>query len=255
MKIEILCICYNSEKFIKQVIENWRRVGQVFIYIDNKTNDRTKEIVRKLGIVPKFFDFVDFATSRNEILEKHNDKETYRIFLDDSYLLIGDPRSLIRELSRRRDNVISIKITKDHEFFTYSKITKFPVIYEGSVHEYINEPPTYQIESVYIRELTCKEHIERTLKRIPRDYDVMLGLWYKNPQNYRNVYYICRSLLLFLNYKQYVPYKMTKYWLIQLITMKGIKKNWARVQLSILNTIIVESGLEKDSIHEKEPIQ
>ena len=241
MKIEILLMCYNSEKFIKQVIESWRRVGTMNIYIDNKTTDKTEEIVRKLGIIPKFFYFKDFATSRNEILDLHSDSDTYRIFIDDSYILIGDPRSLVRELRRRNDSVISIKLMKDYEFFTFPKITKGKVRYEGPVHELINSPSTYQIDSAYIRELTCEEHLIRTLRRIPNDYEILTNEYYKDPTNCRTVYYIIKSLLVFLNYKQEVPYRMIKFWLLQLITMKNSgtsKKNWARIQLNILNTII-----------------
>lgn len=235
MKISVLLMCYNSQKFIKEVIESWRRVGQVYIYIDRKTIDDTESIVRSLGIVPSFFTFIDFATSRNEILEKHSDPDTYRIFVDDSYLLIGSPKAFVRELYTREDKVITIKITKDHEWFTYSKITKSPAKYEGLVHEYIDSLPTYQIESAYIRELTCPEHIDRTLRRIPHDYEVLLTMHYANRSDYRTVYYICRSLLLFLNYGQHVPNRLAKYWLVQLISMKGQRKKWARDQLKIMD--------------------
>jgi len=225
---------YNSEKFIKQVIENWSRIAPVHVYIDDKTDDETVKIVRGLGLVPKFFKFVNFETSRNWILSRH--PEGYRIFIDDSYLFVGDPRALVRELRSRRDTVISIQMKKDSEYFSYSKITRSPAKYLGRVHEYINEPATYQIRSGYILELTAHEHIIRTLMRIPNDLNLMLDDWYRE-YNYRTAYYICNSLLLFINHGQKVDRRWVKYWLTQLVTMSSTRyKFWALKNLeSLLN--------------------
>lgn len=234
--ISVLCMCYNSEKYLKQVIESWSRVGNVYVYIDRKTTDNTETITRSKGLVPNFFTFTDFASSRNEILKNH--QKGYRIFIDDSYILVGNPKVFVRELRSRNDQAISFRITKDHEWFTYSKITKSPVEYRGCVHEYINVNPTYQIESAYIRELTCAEHIERTLRRIPNDFEQMLNVWYTEPSNHRNVYYIARSLLFFRRHGQTVESRLIEYWLIQLLTMrqKGSYRDFALVNLRLMNS-------------------
>lgn len=210
-------MCYNSQKFIKEVIENWRRIGTVNIFIDNKTNDDTEMIVRKLGIIPQFFTFKDFATSRNEILSKF--PEGYRIFIDDSYLFIGDPKALIRELHTRNDQVISTRIVKDNDWFSYSKITKGTVRYKDLVHEYIEKPASYQIESGYIRELSCKEHLIRTLNRIIfYDIDILFDQYYECPSNERAVFYICMSLLNLYRFKM-VDKRFVFYFTIQLMTI------------------------------------
>ena len=218
MKINVLCMCYNSQKFIKEVIENWRRIGTVNIFIDIKTTDNTEMITRNLGITPQFFTFKDFASARNEILSKF--PNGYRIFIDDSYLFIGDPKAFVRELYSRGDEVISIKMVKDNIWFSYSKITKGSVRYRDLVHEYVEKPASYQIENGYIRELSCKEHLIRTLNRIPWDLEILFESYYKNRRNERAVFYICQSLLNLYRF-EFCSKRLVLYWLVQLKTMPG----------------------------------
>lgn len=218
--ISVLCMCYNSEKYLKQIIESWRVLGSVHVFVDSKTNDRTVAILNSMKVEYEMFTFVDFATSRNNILSKFT--SGYRIFIDDSYLFIGDSSKFKRELLRCGKSVISVRITKDGEWFSYSKITRGrDVFYLGSVHEFINKPCEYQMTSGYIRELTCPEHLIRTLKRIPRDVDEMLTVWYNNPMNYRVIYYLCRSLLFFKMHGQHVDKRFVEACLIRLITIPG----------------------------------
>lgn len=231
--INILLMCYNSERFLKQVIESWRVLGSVHVFVDSKTNDKTKTILDSMRVKYEMFTFVDFATSRNNILSKF--PSGYRIFIDDSYLFVGNPSKFKRELMNCGKNVVSVRITKDNEWFTYSKITRGQeVFYSGSVHEFINKPSEHQIASGYIRELSCPEHLIRTLKRIPRDVDQMLVAWYRNPANYRVIYYICKSLLLFLTHGQHVDKRFVESWLVRLITISGPYKQWGLENLKRL---------------------
>lgn len=213
--INVLLMIYNGAEFVGQVIKSWSQLGPVHVFIDEKTTDNTEALVRSLGIQPRFFRFIDFATSRNAILSQFPDG--YRIFIDDSYIFHGEPGTFISELMRCGCDVIGMNILMANEWTVFSKITRGPCHYVDRVHEYINRPRQYTMQSGFIEELDSREHTIRRLKRFAWDVDILLGQWYANPRNERATYYLCRTFLICFKYGL-VPKRLVIYWLTQLST-------------------------------------
>lgn len=229
--INILIMTKNGSSFIKEVIQSFKDIGTINVFIDNKTTDDTEKVVRSLGVVPKYFKFIDFSTSRNAILSLF--PNGYRIFIDDSHVFVGNSIEFKKELKNCNSDVVGIRIIKDNDLYSYSKITRGKeVFYKGLVHEYINKPREYTIKSCYFVELNNKEHLLRTLNRIPKDIEIML----EEPIYFRNIYYIARSLLLYNQYSR-VSRRFIRYWLIQLVSMNDcVYKKWAIINLKIFDS-------------------
>lgn len=228
-------MCFNSQEFISDVVRSWTPLGQVHVFIDSKTTDNTESLVRSLGIKPRFFRFTDFASSRNAILSQFPDG--YRVFIDDSYIFHGDPRTFLSELHGSGCDVVGMNILMRDEWTVFSKITRGSCHYVDKVHEFINRPRQYTMQSGFIEELDSREHTVRRLKRFNWDLEILLGQWYENPRNERAVFYLCRTFLICLKHGL-VPRRLVMYWLIQLSTRHlGRYVGFGKSNLRILKSL------------------
>lgn len=233
--INVLLMTYNGEKFISESIKSFSPLGRVHVFIDEKTTDRTETIVRSLGIEPQFFKFTDFSSARNAILNQF--LEGYRIFIDDSYMFRGNPYTFLGELQKCGCDIVGMNILMCGEWTVFSKITRGSCKYVDKVHEYINKPRQYTIQSAYIEELDCREHAIRRLRRFNWDIEILLGQWYQDPRNERATYYLCRTFLICFKHRL-IKKDLVIGWLIQLSTRHmGRYVNFGKSNLRILKSL------------------
>lgn len=206
MRVHVLIMTYNGSKFIEEVINSVKPLGSVFVYIDNKTNDKTKKIVKKTGVKYEHFEFVDFMNSRNQILDRHRANDIFRIFIDDSYLFKGNPRQFINELYTQRFRTsIGVRIhrtlpnagTLDQSQNVSARITRWPRKYVAKIHEFIDHPAEYVMYSGYFEDLVHDSHLYRTLRRnITYDLPELYELIYAGQYLHRCSYFLFRTLIL-----------------------------------------------------------
>lgn len=272
MRVHVLIMTYNGSKFIKEVIESVKPLGSVFVYIDKKTTDQTKKIVKKTGVKYEHFEFVDFMDSRNYILNKHGANDIFRIFIDDSYLFKGNSRQFINELYTQRFRTsIGVRIHRtlpnannlDQTENVSARITRWPRKYVAKIHEFIDYPAEYVMYSGYFEDLVDDTHLYRTLRRnIVYDLPELYSLIYSGQYLHRCSYFLFRTLILLYAqqksglscFKHFYPVKPREilYWIIFRMTMdddSGSEYTTNNRKQRIETRMIYEAVMKEWSVH------
>lgn len=180
------------------------------IMLDTGSTDKTMDITtqfcqkNKLDLRLKEEPFVDFATSRNVLLEfadkTMGDEQVYLLLLDSSDQLMDC--SLLRKLCERFEKDgqtnafnLSIQLENEGRFTTFinTKLIKSHCgfKYRGAVHEYI-ECETKTIRDIVIYQDLSRE-IGQSRKRFGRDVEILQKEYDRDSRNTRTVFYLAQT--------------------------------------------------------------
>lgn len=198
MKIQLLCMCYNSADLIIQSLNSYEKyVDRFMLFVDNKTTDNTYQLIKNFKkstdkkVVISNFHFAGFAESRNECLDISYDiNYDYTIFIDDSFELIdgGSLRDQLEQLlNDRYVQAISFKIRRNKTIYNSIRIikTRSKIRYDGDIHEVFASEEHHVITNSFIDDVSCENHTKRSNDRVYYDLDRLKG---KTDQ--RSLYYI-----------------------------------------------------------------
>ena len=180
------------------------------IMLDTGSTDNTIDITvqfckkHKLDLRLKEEPFVDFATSRNVLLDfadkTMGDEQVYLLLLDSSDQLMDDSR--LRKLCERFE-----KDSKSNAFNLYIKLENKDVFttfintklikshcgfkYKGAVHEFITcNPKTFRDIVIY---QDISREIGQSMKRFGRDLEILQKEYDMDSRNTRTVFYLAQT--------------------------------------------------------------
>lgn len=198
MKVALAIMVKNEEKRIHVTIESCIKHVDRMIVFDTGSTDNTIEIFKKYSEqynVPlslKIGEFVDFATSRNELL-KYADT-----FTDIDSVILLDSNDEIENPEKIKNH------TKEVTYRVIRKInsTKFyaPLFiplrkgwyYKGVVHEYLtNDSAELQEKTDLVVYQDRSKDLESSQKRFPRDKELLLKEYSKKDP--RTVFYLAQT--------------------------------------------------------------
>lgn len=173
--LQVCMIVSNAEDSIKKTILSWKNVASRFVIYLNNSTDGTKDILKKLKEQIKIIihegPFVNFEYARNKCLElSYSIRYVYTAMIDDSYVFEGNPHLFMEELKQMKP-VLFTKIIRNmngDKIVSKSKrifLTHLKLRYKGEVHEYLDFPAFYTLESMHINDIFYPNHMKRTLLR------------------------------------------------------------------------------------------
>lgn len=179
----------STLKGIKPYIDRW-------YILDTGSTDGTQKLIRKTlkGVEGCLYEepFVDFATSRNRVLDLAGTECKYVIMLDDSYVLKHGGHNLRRVLYNSSYDLIAVRISTDEVAHIKGIVirTECKLRYEYRVHEailhgYVTlDPSIIEFTEIRDRDRTSKR-LETDIAWLEEDYEK-----YKTP---RFLFYLGQS--------------------------------------------------------------
>lgn len=170
MEFQILLIT-NDHLIIEDLIKNWylqKKLIRVCILANGPHKELIKEKLKNYKkVVVILGEFIDFSTTRNELIRMCNTDKYYTLYADDSYFIDGQ---LIID-GKYKQYIIDVYsgpyIQKRRLLF------KGKYYYSGAVHEnLICDEPCGHLKNVFIKDVVYKHHIIRTNKRA--EWDLMM---------------------------------------------------------------------------------
>lgn len=206
----------NEEKFIRKTLDSAAKVVDHVMVYDTGSTDGTLDKVREfqeehphIQVIVNHGEFVDFSTSRNEMLEyiykmpdvayilfmDANDElknaEKLKTFLEESnFKYDGFYVRQCWQYSGYKNTYYNVKIIRNNKKWKYV----------GSVHEYIAMDPSvrqYVPDVVIYQDRTIAEAVESSGKRYVRDYELLKKDITDDPTNSRAFFYLgqtCENL-------------------------------------------------------------
>lgn len=203
--LELVMIVRDAQSVIVKTLRAIKPYIDHWTILDTGSVDNTPELIRKemRGKPGQLYrePFVDFATSRNRVLElarsRREDKCKYTIMLDDSYVLMNG-KKLIKFLKQKIPaEVYYIAIRDDLDRLYYSgRIlkTNSRLKYKYRVHEVIDYQGGVAIDfflsGIYIHDYKDIISKERTEARYRQDINFLMQDLQDYPNDTRVIYYL-----------------------------------------------------------------
>lgn len=211
--IAVAMMVKNEKKRLHVSLDSIKNIASSLVIFDTGSTDNTLEILKEFStqhcieLRLKQGEFVDFSTSRNELLDfvdTFNDID-FVLMLDCNDELRGDKKLL----KFCRDNINSPKhawnITQEWWSGVLQKYVNLRFIrprkgwrYKGVVHEYLENTLTQEYiwdvlpdECILYQDRTQDD--DKTGKRFKRDLVLLLDEYNKNPTDSRTVFYLAQT--------------------------------------------------------------
>jgi len=218
--LELVMIVKNSGNILRQCLQENRKWIDHWTILDTGSTDNTPNIIKEeLKDIPGnlyFGEFIDFSQARNKSLELSSKKCKYTIILDDSYKLYGG-KELRNLLKKAKTSCFLIKIGKYMDGFVRDDYFSKRIVksednlrYKYRVHEDImvseNKLKFIQDSSIFIDDITFKEHTKRSFNRYLNDIE-LLKLDHKDePYEQRIIYYLAKTYYVIDDFKTSLEY-------------------------------------------------
>lgn len=193
---------------IKPYIDNWT-------ILDTESTDDTVNIInRVLGDIEGNLyiePFIDFASSRNRVLELAGKRCKYVIMLDDSYIL-KNGEGLRDILKNEPSDTYTLPILDKKSIYYSTRIfdTSKNIKYFGRVHEITNHRDTkiinYFHTNIHIHDYCDALSEARSLARLPYYLKILSEDHEKRPDYGRPIYYLASTYYNMENYEKALEY-------------------------------------------------
>ena len=185
--MNVLCILLIKDgvSVVKQCLESYRGFVDGFLIVDSGSTDGTMELLEDFqkierNVIIKQIPFKGFANTRNSCLD-FADKLGYDwyFFIDDSYILRGDPLAFRLELDSINlfVDVLSVEIEGCGMTYRNNRLIRAvsKLRYTGTIHETIGTD-SEQLRSVTILDIQSESGTNRTAARAEYDLSQLEGL-------------------------------------------------------------------------------
>lgn len=201
-----LIMVKNEESSIITTIDSIKHLNEIIIFDTGSTDDTIKVVEKlrlnsELKLIITNAIFVDFSTSRNEMLEfaNNNSSSDYFLLLDANDELIGDLSSVLSKESKLCDCYLIKQIWQTNnlnEYFNLRLIkSKLNFKYAGEIHEYIIVPPEYtqgKLDVITIYQ-DRRRGCESSKSRWTNDLKILLNAYKRDPTDTRTVFYLAQT--------------------------------------------------------------
>lgn len=240
MNIHIACaiMCKNEEKRIVISLESIKTICKSIVIFDTGSTDKTIDIIKEwceknnLQLRLKIGKFIDFSTSRNELLSFCDEfQEIDYILMLDTNDELKSPNELIN-LCKKHLNTDKNAFLLRQQWFSGNITTYLNVrlikprkswTYKGVVHEYIScDDPTLVKEPVKAENIILYQ--DRTLdddksqRRFIRDKELLQREFEKNPTESRTTFYLAQTYECLNDIENAIDYYKIR------ITQKGFQE-------------------------------
>ena len=178
---QVLLLIYDCENIVKRTLLSYvDKVERMWIFIDSKSNVETIQVVNdfkenyagRTEIKTTFVKFTDFSETRNLCLSMSFDKLfTWTIFVDDSYILIGN----LDELDELEEEVDLVSIVVKDDKIKYKRPlifkTKEKFKYTRKIREYLVNTQGNKAQAIrswkhcWVYDYKDAQSIKRSLER------------------------------------------------------------------------------------------
>lgn len=205
--LKLLIMVKNAGPTWERVLSHNLQWVDEWAILDTGSTDNTVAIARRVMQAKPgaLFQepFVDFATSRNQLIDLAGESCVFNIQLDDTYLIQGGEglrQYLERERNSQQFTSFNVYIDDSVNLITSVRITysskRLRYIYP--IHEVIsnenNENPAFISKDIfYVEDLQTDDMKKRSSERSRNDVRVLTELIKKEPDNPRFLFYLANS--------------------------------------------------------------
>lgn len=201
-RICALLMTKNEADVIEKTLDTLVNLDQIFVY-DTGSTDNTIELAKgKPNVIVEQGEFIDFATSRNSMIECADKKCTadYYLLVDANDELRGNDlkKEIGKDPGKSCYMIKQIWKTRDHtnSYFNLRIIkAKANMKYKGKVHEYIDVPVGSTrgiIGDSHLYQDRCK-NCQESPKRWKKDLEILKEEVQNNPSDTRSTYYLAQT--------------------------------------------------------------
>ena len=206
--LELVMIVKNSGEEIRSTLNAIKDYIDYYTILDTGSTDGTQDMIKdvlsqKKG---KLYEepFIDFATSRNRVLELAGQKCFYTIMLDDTYELHGGAklRKILKKRKNNKEKAIDLRITDMTALVYYTPRilkTKYNLKYIYRIHECVDCSSDYRYvledPDIYLNDIISAYMTQRTKARAINDIKLLQKELEDEPANTRAMFYLGRTYL------------------------------------------------------------
>lgn len=171
--------------------------------LDTGSTDGTQDIIRHLlaGTPGELHEepFIDFATSRNRVLDLHGTQTTFTIMLDSDDRLSGgaELRTFLGSAAAAEDAHLIKRQGETSWWVPLVLRTQAKWRYAGRVHEYLCGPSgqiaASRVPDVSITQVRSQRSAEASRVRWERDLGLLTAEKFANPKDPRTVFYLAQT--------------------------------------------------------------
>lgn len=218
-RVAVLMMIKNEEKIIKKTLDSVKRFPLVLVF-DTGSVDDTISIVESYPNTKVYKgEFVDFSTSRNELLslaEKEVVKEDYLLLLDagDEFRPLDEEKPF--DFSSESALYLVPQVWETGNINRYFNTRMFKnnrgFRYKGKVHEYLDRggaaPPSKKMGTFELYQDRRGDKAASSVKRWKRDLEILKKEVENNPNSTRDLFYLAQTYECLRNRKMaYQTYK------------------------------------------------
>ncbi|AYV77961.1 MAG: glycosyl transferase, group 2 [Edafosvirus sp.] len=206
--LALACMVKNESETIEKTLMSCIDYVDKVIILDTGSTDDTqnkiKDICQKKNreLVMKESIFVDFATSRNVLLDHCVGQAQYLLLLDanDELLNGSELRQFCQQYNGDEESfLLNFNLNNVLDFYTARLVKPGKGWkYFGVVHEYLARSDGMickcKIKGINIKQIrTNANDIQKTVSRFQRDKKLLLEETEKEPKNFRSVFYLAQT--------------------------------------------------------------
>ncbi len=215
-RLALTMMVKNEKKKILTTLESIKGIVDYLIVYDTGSTDNTIELITNFSSKNniKLFlitgEFVDFATSRNILLDYADTIDVRYLLLLDTNDELRNGKNLLKFLETQDNTTINayfmcqnwqtanldqywnIRLLKNHEGWRY----------KGVVHEWLRDTKSntdeprvlpYRIEDGIVIYQDRRDDDDKTLKRFAKDKIMLIKEHKENPNDYRTLFYLAQT--------------------------------------------------------------
>ena len=210
-----LCIMVkNGGPQFEQMLNDNLPIIDKWTILDTGSTDETIDIINRVLVGKKNGNlyqepFINFRDSRNRLLELAGTSCKYNIMLDDTYVIKGNLREFLTEVSSDQySNSFTLFIHSDDTKYGSNRIIRSDsgLKYIHKIHEVITDKDNINIvipeKKVYIEDRRFEYMEKRTMDRKQLDLKLLYEEVEENPNEPRSYYYLAQTYNLLEDYEK-----------------------------------------------------